>query len=135
VVPVPSPPYEHHEARAHEKPQREQGKIVWGGHGRRGQGTIVDSSESREAPHATAERFEQIPRISNQEQPTDRSDRDGAVEWAGRGICAGKCRRALPLTKLAVDESALLKLPPRWREEKGSGESKDRRIRTECYRR
>src|SRR5580704_19509955 len=36
------------------------------------------------APHATAERFEQIPRNSRTRCNTDRRDRDGPVELAGR---------------------------------------------------
>src|SRR5271165_4978394 len=35
-------------------------------------------------PHATAERLEQIPRRSRTRRNTDRSDRDGPVELAGR---------------------------------------------------
>src|SRR6202050_4664742 len=63
-------------------------------------------------PHATAERFEQIPRNSRTRCNTDRRDRDGPVELAGRRYRAW--RRAL-----AVEEARgrLLKLLNRWREE------------------
>src|SRR5580704_2547035 len=50
------------------------------------------------APHATAERFEQILRNSRTRCNTDRGDRDGPVELAGRRYRAW--RRAL-----AVEEA------------------------------
>src|SRR5947209_5655564 len=57
--------------------------------------TMAPSSLQRinGAPHATAERFEQIPRISRTRCNTDRRDRDGPVELAGRRYRAW--RRAL----------------------------------------
>jgi hypothetical protein len=67
------------------------------------------------APHASTERFEQIPRNSRTRCNTNRRDRDGSVELAGRR-CLPSVERS-PLKKLAVDESASLKLLHRWREE------------------
>src|SRR5437879_3251301 len=48
--------------------------------------TMAPSSLQRinGAPHATAERFEQIPRNSRTRCNTDRRDRDGSVELARR---------------------------------------------------
>src|SRR6516225_4213477 len=62
--------------------------------------TMAPSSLQRinGAPHATAERFEQIPRNSRTRCNTDRRDRDGPVELAGRRYRAW--RRAL-----AVEEA------------------------------
>ena len=62
--------------------------------------TMAPSSLQRisGAPHATAERFEQIPRSSRTRCNTDRRDRDGPVELAGRRYRAW--RRAL-----AVEET------------------------------
>src|ERR1700726_3263827 len=62
--------------------------------------TMVPSSLQRinGAPHATAERFEQIPRNSRTRCNTNRRDRDGPVELAGRRYRAW--RRAL-----AVEEA------------------------------
>src|SRR5271156_5996821 len=62
--------------------------------------TMAPSSLQRinGAPHATAERFEQIPRNSRTRCNTDRRDRDGPVELAGRRHRAW--RRAL-----AVEEA------------------------------
>src|SRR5437016_4587784 len=52
--------------------------------------TMAPSSLQRinGAPHATAERFEQIPHNSRTRCNTDRGDRDGPVELAGRRYCA-----------------------------------------------
>src|SRR6266702_8011661 len=52
--------------------------------------TMAPSSLQRinGAPHATAERFEQIPRNSRTRCNTDRRDRDGSVELARRRYCA-----------------------------------------------
>jgi hypothetical protein len=57
--------------------------------------TMAPSSLQRinGAPHATAERFEQIPRNSRTRCNTDRCDRDGPVELTGRRYRAW--RRAL----------------------------------------
>src|SRR5437667_5338736 len=57
--------------------------------------TMAPSSLQRinGAPHATAERFEQIPRSSRTRCNTNRRDRDGPVELAGRRYRAW--RRAL----------------------------------------
>src|SRR4249919_2856756 len=62
--------------------------------------TMAPSSLQRinGAPHATAERFEQIPRNSRTRCNTNRRDRDGPVELAGRRYRAW--RRAL-----AVEEA------------------------------
>jgi transposase len=62
--------------------------------------TMAPSSLQRinGAPHATAERFEQVPRSSRTRCNTDRRDRDGPVELAGRRYRAW--RRAL-----AVEEA------------------------------
>ena len=62
--------------------------------------TMAPSSLQRinGAPHATAERFEQIPRNSRTRCNTNRRDRDGPVELAGRRY--GAWRRAL-----AVEEA------------------------------
>ena len=62
--------------------------------------TMAPSSLQRihGAPHATSERFEQIPRNSRTRCNTDRRDRDGPVELAGRRYRAW--RRAL-----AVEEA------------------------------
>ena len=62
--------------------------------------TMAPSSLQRinGAPHATAERFEQIPRSSRTRCNTNRRDRDGPVELAGRRYRAW--RRAL-----AVEEA------------------------------
>src|SRR5271166_6588224 len=62
--------------------------------------TMAPSSLQRinGAPHATAERFEQIPRNFRTRCNTDRRDRDGPVELAGRRYRAW--RRAL-----AVEET------------------------------
>src|SRR5207302_11305851 len=62
--------------------------------------TMAPSSLQRinGAPHATAERFEQIPRNSRTRCDTNRRDRDGPVELAGRRYRAW--RRAL-----AVEEA------------------------------
>ena len=48
--------------------------------------TMAPSSLQRinGAPHATAERFEQIPRNSRTRCDTNRRDRDGPIELAGR---------------------------------------------------
>src|SRR5438132_12350766 len=79
--------------------------------------TMAPSSLQRinGAPHATAERFEQIPHNSRTRGNTDSRDRDGQSSWLVAGIVPGVERQ--PLKKLAVDESALLKLLNRWREE------------------
>src|SRR5437899_616585 len=79
--------------------------------------TMAPSSLQRinGAPHATAERFEQIPHNSRTRCNTDSRDRDGQSSWLVAGIVPGVERQ--PLKKLAVDESALLKLLNRWREE------------------
>src|SRR5712692_6827629 len=68
-----------------------------------------------EAPNAKAERPEPIPYRFETGQHTDRSDRNEFVELARCRHRAGVERQ--PLKKLAVDESALLKLLNRWREE------------------
>src|SRR4029077_13813952 len=62
--------------------------------------TMAPSSLQRinGAPHATAERFEQIPRNSRTRCNTNRRDRDGPVELAGRRYRAW-CRA------LAVEEA------------------------------
>ena len=59
--------------------------------------TMAPSSLQRinGAPHATAERFEQIPRNSPTRCNAHRRDRDGPVELAGRRYCAW--RRALTI--------------------------------------
>jgi transposase len=61
--------------------------------------TMAPSSLQRinGAPHATAERFEQIPRNSQTRCNTDRRDRDGPVELAGRWYRAW--RRALAVVE------------------------------------
>jgi hypothetical protein len=66
-----------------------------------------------EAPHATAERFEQMPR--NSRTRLIAVVEMGQSSWLVAGIVPGVERQ--PLKKLAVDESALLKLLDRWREE------------------
>ena len=80
--------------------------------------TMAPSSLQRinGAPHATAKRFEQIPRNSRTRCNTNHAVIEmGQSSWLVAGIVAGVERS--PLKKLAVDESALLKLLNRWREE------------------
>src|SRR6266849_4186200 len=68
-----------------------------------------------EAPNAKAERPEPIPYRPETGQHTDRRIEMSLSSWLVAGIVPGVERQ--PLKKLAVDESALLKLLNRWREE------------------
>src|SRR5258707_8380705 len=72
-------------------------------------------------PHAEVERPEPIPYASQTGSHADRRDRDEPFELARCGDCGIERQ---PLKKLEVDESTLLKLLIRWREEaKKSGHS------------
>jgi hypothetical protein len=67
------------------------------------------------APNANAERPEPIPYRSETGQHADRDDRNELSSWLVAGIVPGVERQ--PLKKLAIDESSLLKLLNRGREE------------------
>src|ERR1700692_3789842 len=68
-----------------------------------------------EYAHAEVERPEPIPHASQTGSHADRRDRDEPFSWLVAGIVPGIERQ--PLKKLEVDESTLLKLLIRWREE------------------